>query len=459
MIRKDKARVDVYGDRFRSRGHQLTPRLLQVARYINENREAVMEQTAMEIAALLKTSDATVVRAIQALGFAGLRDLKQTLEQWFGPVVSSSEKMSTTVNTLTSDVNASIDFVLEGHQHTCDVLSEPHNRYAMAQAVSLLAQARQVAIFGIGASGILAEYTSRLFSRIGLPAIALNRTGIGLAEQLIALQRGDVLVMMAQKSAHREGQTTLREAKRLGIPTILLTNATDSRFSKEASVVIHVPRGGEKGKIPLHGTVLLCLEMIILSVASTEPQRTIRSMKRIQAKFLPIVLIQPEHHLACHPLTAPRGTVVIIRQHGKQANQQPGNVFAVQRRLITAKKIIDMLLAMRQVSDPGLATTTRQLLQTLLSLRKITQGFQYGMLVEMNNGAPVKGLCLLVHHHLMQGKRWEEKQPPGAHGVVTVIDNRHAKAFFHIENFQTLMPVVIAHRIGEQAAKRHHGVI
>ncbi|KAI3491549.1 hypothetical protein L1887_44170 [Cichorium endivia] len=281
VIRKEKGRVDVYGDRFRARAHQLTPRLLQVARYIHDNREAVMEQTAMEIATLLKTSDATVVRAIQALGFAGLRDLKQTLEQWFGPVVTSSEKMSTTVNTLASDVNASIDFVLEGHQHTCEVLSEPHNRYAMAQAVSLLAQARQVAIFGIGASGILAEYTARLFSRMGLPATPLNRTGIGLAEQLIALQRGDVLVMMAQKSAHREGQTTLREAKRLGIPTILLTNALDSRFSKEASVVIHVPRGGEKGKIPLHGTVLLCLEMIILSVASTEPQRTIKSMKRI----------------------------------------------------------------------------------------------------------------------------------------------------------------------------------
>ena len=66
-----------------------------------------------------------------------------------------------------------------------------------------------------------------------------------------------------------------------GVSVRLLTNALDSRFSKEASVVIHVPRGGEKGKIPLHGTVLLCLEMIILSVASTEPQRTIKSMKRI----------------------------------------------------------------------------------------------------------------------------------------------------------------------------------
>lgn len=54
MIRKEKGRVDVYGERFRARAHHLTPRLLQVARYINENREAVMEQTAMEIATLLK---------------------------------------------------------------------------------------------------------------------------------------------------------------------------------------------------------------------------------------------------------------------------------------------------------------------------------------------------------------------------------------------------------------------
>ncbi|PDO82840.1 MurR/RpiR family transcriptional regulator [Kosakonia sacchari] len=279
--KKAKTRVDVYGERFRARAHTLSPRLQAVARYINENREGVLEQTAMEIAAATQTSDATVVRAIQALGFAGLRDLKQTLEHWFGPSISSAEKMSTTVNALSCDVNSGIDFVIEGHQHTCEILSAPDNRYAIAQAVALLVEARQVAIFGIGASGILAEYAARLFSRIGLPASPLNRTGIALSEQLINLQRGDVLVMMAQKSAHREGLTTLKETRRLGIPVILLTNAVDSRFSQQADVVIHVPRGGEKGKIPLHGTVLLCLEMIILSVASATSQRAIKTVKRI----------------------------------------------------------------------------------------------------------------------------------------------------------------------------------
>lgn len=277
-----KSRVDVLAERLRAREKQLSPRLLAVARYLDQQRETVLESTAMEIAQANHTSDATVIRAIQALGFSGLRDLKQTLKAWFGPSLTSEDKMITTVSEVTSDVNSAIDFVLQGHRHACEILSQPQNRGAVADAVALLSEARQVAIFGINASGILADYSVRLLNRIGLPAFSLNRAGIALAEQMLALQRGDVLVMMAQQSAHREGTTVVREAKRLDIPIVLLTNATDSFFAREANVVITVPRGGEKGRIPLHGTIMVCLEMLILSVASTLPQRTVKTMKRLQ---------------------------------------------------------------------------------------------------------------------------------------------------------------------------------
>ncbi|AVR04526.1 RpiR family transcriptional regulator [Pluralibacter gergoviae] len=281
MTPRPRGKADLFGERLRARAGQLSPRLLAVANYINDNREAVLERTAMEIAAAAGTSDATVVRAVQALGFSGLRELKQTVERWFGPTVTSSEKMRSTVSALATDVNASIDFVLEGHRRACDALSTPRNRSAVAQAVALLGEAGQVGLFGIGASGILAEYSARLFSRIGLPAYVMNRTGFSLAEQLLRMQRGDVLIVMGQKSPHREGLTTLREAKRLGIPAILLTQAVDSRFSQEAQVVIEVPRGGGDGRMPLHGTVLVCLEMIVLSVAAAAPQKTLKSMKRV----------------------------------------------------------------------------------------------------------------------------------------------------------------------------------
>jgi len=281
MTPRPRGKADLFGERLRARAGQLSPRLLAVANYINDNREAVLERTAMEIAAAAGTSDATVVRAVQALGFSGLRELKQTVERWFGPTVTSSEKMRSTVSALATDVNASMDFVLEGHRRACDALSTPRNRSAVAQAVALLGEAGQVGLFGIGASGILAEYSARLFSRIGLPAYVMNRTGFSLAEQLRRMQRGDVLIVMGQKSPHREGLTTLREAKRLGIPAILLTQAVDSRFSQEAQVVIEVPRGGGDGRMPLHGTVLVCLEMIVLSVAAAAPQKTLKSMKRV----------------------------------------------------------------------------------------------------------------------------------------------------------------------------------
>ncbi len=205
MTPRPRGKADLFGERLRARAGQLSPRLLAVANYINDNREAVLERTAMEIAAAAGTSDATVVRAVQALGFSGLRELKQTVERWFGPTVTSSEKMRSTVSALATDVNASIDFVLEGHRRACDALSTPRNRSAVAQAVALLGEAGQVGLFGIGASGILAEYSARLFSRIGLPAYVMNRTGFSLAEQLLRMQRGDVLIVMGQKSPHPKG--------------------------------------------------------------------------------------------------------------------------------------------------------------------------------------------------------------------------------------------------------------
>ena len=277
-----RSRTDILGERLRSREQQLSPRLLAVAHYLHTNRETVLDSTAMDIARANNTSDATVIRAIQALGFSGLRDLKNVLQAWFGPGLSSEEKMLSTVNAMTRDVSSSIDFVLQGHLHACQVLASEQNRQALAEAAGLLSEARQVAVFGINASGILADYSARLLNRIGLPAFSLNRSGIALAEQMLALQRGDVLIMMAQKSAHREGTTVVREAKRLGITIIILTHSTDAFFAREADVVIDVPRGGEKGRIPLHGTVMVCLEMLILSVATSLPDRTTKTMKRLQ---------------------------------------------------------------------------------------------------------------------------------------------------------------------------------
>lgn len=62
------------------------------------HRHAVLGKSALEIGCETDTSDATVIRAIQALGFQGLVDIKETLEAYLGVTDSPVEKMATKTN-------------------------------------------------------------------------------------------------------------------------------------------------------------------------------------------------------------------------------------------------------------------------------------------------------------------------------------------------------------------------
>ncbi|MFS8039008.1 MurR/RpiR family transcriptional regulator [Xanthobacter sp. AM11] len=279
-----RSRVDRLGERLRARRAGLSPRLKVVADYINENRRAVLGQSALEIAAETATSDATVIRAVQALGFDGLKDLKRTISGYLGEVISSVDKMSSTTEHLARDIDAAIDFVRDGHMMGIEKITTRENRDAIAAAVDLMRKAGGIGVFGIGASAILADYAARLLVRNGRHAYALNRTGISLGEQLLAVRRGDVLVMMGQASAHREGAAALEEARRLDVPMILLTGSASPAFGRQAQVVIRVPRGKSE-TVPLHGLVLMCIEMLVIGLAAAEPERSTRSLERLHTLY------------------------------------------------------------------------------------------------------------------------------------------------------------------------------
>ena len=63
---------DVFRSRMMTRLTTLAPAERRVARFIDQNRAAVLASSAVELAASTGTSDATVIRTVQALGFSGL---------------------------------------------------------------------------------------------------------------------------------------------------------------------------------------------------------------------------------------------------------------------------------------------------------------------------------------------------------------------------------------------------
>ena len=118
-----------------------------------------------------------------------------------------------------------------------------------------------------------------------------------------------------------------------------------------------------------------------------------------------------------------------------------------------------MCMDLMGVDHPGFTTANCQVLQALLIEREITQHLQHRMLIEMNNGTTVAILRLLIDHDFVQGEGREKEHPPRPHGVLLMIDRDDTETFFHIQYFQTLMPVVVTHRIGEQSTKRRNSIV
>src|ERR1700761_8021600 len=93
------------------------------AGFIVQNPAAALASSAMDLAASTGTSDATVIRTVQALGYPGLADLKQALVGLLeGDATSSADDMRRTLDDLGEDAILALDTVLATHKEALTTL-------------------------------------------------------------------------------------------------------------------------------------------------------------------------------------------------------------------------------------------------------------------------------------------------------------------------------------------------
>jgi DNA-binding MurR/RpiR family transcriptional regulator len=252
----------------------------RVVRFIDENRELTLASSAATLGDLTTTSDATVVRTIQALGFAGLSELKRAILDALGQESNPANDMRRTLDELQTRTGRALDSVVQAHLDGLTVIQSRACAAQIAAAVQALDAAERIAIFGIGPSASLAAYVSVLLGRCGRRSRTLNATGAMLADQLLDMQRGDALLILAYGRLYKEVAAVFGEAKALGLTTVLVTEATGTALAKLADVVIAIPRG-RPGHVALHGATLVGLEALVLSLAAAKPEDALSSLDNL----------------------------------------------------------------------------------------------------------------------------------------------------------------------------------
>jgi DNA-binding MurR/RpiR family transcriptional regulator len=252
---------------------------LRVLKFIDENRQIVLASSAASLGTRIGTSDATVLRTVQALGFAGLADLKDAILS--GSLVSTpADNMRRTLVDLEIATGAALDGVLEAHSDGLDVLRSERCRAQIAASVRVLDDANRIVVFGIGPSSSLANYVSVLLARSGRRSRTISATGSMLADQLLDLTKGDALLILAYGRLYREVKAVFAEAKMHGLATVLITEADETPLAKLADVCVAIPRG-RPGQMALHGATLVGLEALALSLAAAKPGAAVASLENL----------------------------------------------------------------------------------------------------------------------------------------------------------------------------------
>lgn len=259
---------------------KMPPAMLRVAHYLNRNRVAILTHSAAELAAMIGTSDATVIRTVQALGFQGLAELRQSIAAGIGKSSAPLQHMRQTVDEVGGNGPAAADIVIDTHAESLAKMREPKAREQIHKAVALLKAASRIVIYAAGPSRPLAEYLRILMGRHGQPAKVIGQGGLGLADELLDLTEHDGLLILSYGKPYKEVLLVASEAAVAGAPMVLVTDSPNSKLARSAQAIIAARRGRTE-RVALHGTTLIALEALIMGLAVSHQSRTIGTLARL----------------------------------------------------------------------------------------------------------------------------------------------------------------------------------
>jgi DNA-binding MurR/RpiR family transcriptional regulator len=250
----------------------------RVADFILKHPDELIYLTVTELAERTNTSESTVVRLCQKIGYKGYQEFKIMLARdLVEPTteIHSSIEPGDDLSTIKSKVfhaNA------QALRDTLEVLDDEQ----LARAVAALARARRVEIYGVGGSSPLALDAYHKLIKLGISALALS-DGDLMAMSSSLLGDGDVALGISHTGASRDVTDALGRAKTNGAATIGITHRPSSPITKVSDIVLVTAAQQTAFRSDASSSriaQLTIIDVLYVGVAHENHERSLRMIER-----------------------------------------------------------------------------------------------------------------------------------------------------------------------------------
>jgi DNA-binding MurR/RpiR family transcriptional regulator len=256
---------------------RLAPSERDVARFFADHRDEVLFMSAAEIGVAVGAGRATVVRTAQRLGYDGLPELKRELRDSLRSRATPSQRLGHSLDDLKRGEPV-LDHVLSFQVATLNDARRSLGREEFTRAVALLAKAKRVVVYAPRPHEGLVEYFARVLRRLGKRVLFVRAD----AEELLELEAGDVLVMVAYQRAERRLREILDMVHQAGASSILVTDTLALAMKGRYTVALSARRGSIL-EYPTVVVIIAVLEALLIGLSAHDRANVIAATERMSA--------------------------------------------------------------------------------------------------------------------------------------------------------------------------------
>lgn len=274
------------GAQIRMRLPSLTPLEGKVASDILARKDIDDATPLRSVAEGSGVSEAMVVKVAKKLGFAGFRDFRQGLVDYYNSDTAALHSEIGPQDTAGQIVQKVFRTAMQALEETFAIL----DLEAFERAADYLHRARQRDFYGLGGSAQIARDVSHKFLRIGVRSSVFDDAHMMVMSAAL-LGPDDVAIAFSHSGSTTAVIEAVELARRNGARTIAVTNYADSPLARIVDVVLcstaqNNPLLGENATARI--AQLNLLDALFVAVAQRDraaaDQNLARTMRAVQAK-------------------------------------------------------------------------------------------------------------------------------------------------------------------------------
>ena len=257
----------------------LTPSERRLVENVIESPTSAALGTAGELAKAVGVHEATASRMAKKLGFNSYAAFRDALRDEFIATRETATRFEKTI--AESSDNTILGKLAQDEAQALGGIEEFITPDQIADIANLLMKANRIFIYGYVNAEVLALMMVKRFRRFGKEVQQLDINPRGLAEQMLGLESGDVVLSFAFRRPPRGYAALIETAKEVGAATIIISGQSGALLAPRPDHILAAPRSGDPDAFQTLTVPMTVCNALVIAAGLTAKEESLKKLDRL----------------------------------------------------------------------------------------------------------------------------------------------------------------------------------